>query len=182
MRRQSEVGRLTRVILRHARDAFGSAEAIGAQWRALNFTSAPDLARAEAEYERFADLLTTQGVRTHFLTGAGGLDSIYVRDASIVCDRGAILCSMGKANRTGEPAAQAPLYRDVGVPIAGAIEPPGRLEGGDVAWIDERTLAVGRGYRTNDEGIRQLRALLDDSIDLIVVPLPHRRGPAACSI
>ncbi len=45
-------------------------------------------------------------------------------------------------------------------------------------WLDDRTIVVGRGYRTNDEGIRQLRALLADSIDeLIVVPLPHWRGP-----
>ena len=47
-----------------------------------------------------------------------------------------------------------------------------------MVWLDDRTVAVGRGYRTNDEGIRQFRALLEDSIDeLIVVPLPHWRGP-----
>ena len=41
----------------------------------------------------------------------------------------------------------------------------------------QRTLAVGRGARTNDEGIRQLRALLDGSFDeLIVVPLPDWPG------
>lgn len=174
---QSEVGRLTRVLLKHPRAAFESARAIDAQWRALNFTSAPDLARASDEYERFVDVLKGHGAIPYFLPDAGGLDSIYVRDASIVCDRGAILCGMGKANREREPAAQAPLYRELGVPVIGAIEPPGRLEGGDVAWLDERTLAVGRGYRTNDEGIRQLRAVLGDSIDLIVVPLPHWRGP-----
>jgi N-dimethylarginine dimethylaminohydrolase len=175
--RQSETGRLTRVILKHAREAFDSADTIDAQWRALNFTSPPHLARASHEYERFVDLLTEHGVRVHFLRDPGGLDSIYVRDASVVCDRGAILCSMGKANRTAEPRAQLPLYRDLEVPVIGAIESPGLLEGGDVAWTDERTLAVGRGYRTNDEGIRQLRGLLGASIDVIVVPLPHWRGP-----
>ena len=60
------------------------------------------------------------------------------------------------------------------MPIAGAIEPPGRLEGGDVVWLDERTVAVGRGYRTNDEGIRQYRAILGDTIDEL-----HRRAAAA---
>jgi N-dimethylarginine dimethylaminohydrolase len=175
--RQSEVGRLTRVILKAPREAFESAAAIDAQWRALNFTEAPDLSRAAAEYERFVDLLEGHEVATAFLRDAGGLDSIYVRDASVVCDRGAILCSMGKPNRTGEPSAQAPLYGELGVPLIGAIEPPGLLEGGDAAWIDEHTLAVGRGYRTNDEGIRQLRAILGDAIDVVVVPLPHWRGP-----
>ncbi|MEO5717820.1 MAG: arginine deiminase family protein, partial [Chthoniobacterales bacterium] len=42
---------------------------------------------------------------------------------------------------------------------------------------DQRTLAVGRGYRTNDSGIAQLRDLLGDTIDeLIIVALPHWRG------
>ena len=61
--------------------------------------------------------------------------------------------------------------------MSGRIAPPGRLEGGDLIWIDDRTLAVGRGYRTNVEGIRQLRALLGDEVDVIEVPLPHWRGP-----
>jgi N-dimethylarginine dimethylaminohydrolase len=60
--------------------------------------------------------------------------------------------------------------------IAGRIEPPGRLEGGDVLWLDARTLVVGRGYRTNGEGIRQLRAILGSRVDVIEVPLPHWQG------
>jgi N-dimethylarginine dimethylaminohydrolase len=107
------------------------------------------------------------------------LDSIYVRDATIVCDRGAILCRMGKAQRGREPGAQesALLRMSPPVTVIGRIEPPGTIEGGDVLWLDGRTLAVGRGYRTNDEGIRQLSVLLRDSIDeLLVVPLPHWRG------
>ena len=101
-----------------------------------------------------------------------------MRDAAVVCDRGVILCSMGKPQRLGEPAAQEAALRALGYPIAGTIQPPGRLEGGDVVWLDERTMAVGRGYRTNDDGIAQLRRLLGDSIDdLIVVALPHWRGP-----
>ena len=48
-------------------------------------------------------------------------------------------------------------------------------------WLDSRTLAVGQGYRTNAEGIRQLRTLLGDAVDEVeVVPLPHWRGPASC--
>jgi len=85
---------------------------------------------------------------------------------------------MGKPERAGEPAAQAETFRALGVRILGTIRPPGRLEGGDVVWLAPRTIAIGRGYRTNDDGIRQLRALLGDAIDeLIVVPLPHWRGP-----
>ena len=47
-------------------------------------------------------------------------------------------------------------------------------------WLDERTLLVGRGYRTNDDGIAQLAALLGPEIDVIVYDLPHSLGPTAC--
>jgi N-dimethylarginine dimethylaminohydrolase len=106
-----------------------------------------------------------------------GLDSIYVRDASVITPHGVILCRMGKPERTGEPAAQQAFFQSIGVPMLGAIQPPGTLEGGDVTWLDARTIAVGHGYRTNDAGIRQLREFLGDSIDeFIIVPLPHWRG------
>jgi N-dimethylarginine dimethylaminohydrolase len=104
---------------------------------------------------------------------------VYVRDAAVLCDRGAILCAMGKEARRSEPAALEPVFRHAGIPVHGTIEPPGTLEGGDFVWLNERTAAVGRGYRTNDEGIRQLRALLRGCTDEVVeVPLPHWRGPS----
>jgi N-dimethylarginine dimethylaminohydrolase len=104
------------------------------------------------------------------------LDSIYVRDASIVSPAGPIMCAMGKAERTTEPAAQENALDGLGFTIAGQIAAPGTLEGGDVIWLDDETVAVGRGYRTNAEGIRQLRALVGESVDVIEVPLPHWHG------
>ena len=176
----SEVDRITRLVVKHARDAFGGPEVIDSQWRDLGFTGPPDFARAIDEYDRFLALIGQSGAEILSLPkGEGvGLDSLYARDASIVCDRGVILCAMGKPLRAGEPSAQGVAFGEWGLPVAGRIEPPGTLEGGDVVWLDARTIAVGRGYRTNDDGIRQLRALLGDSIDeLIEVPLPHWRGP-----
>ena len=177
----SEVGRLSRVLVKHPREAFVSDETCAAQWKTLNFTAQPRLAAAITEYDRFLDILRTTGARIDFLPAdaATNLDSIYARDASVVCDRGVILGCMGKRQRSGEPAAQKTALRKFGIPIAGEITEPGYLEGGDVVWLDERTIAVGRGYRTNAEGILQLGALLGDSIDeLVVVPLPHWRGPS----
>jgi N-dimethylarginine dimethylaminohydrolase len=67
------------------------------------------------------------------------------------------------------------------IPILGHIVAPGSLEGGDVVWLDSRTVAVGEGYRTNGAGIRQFRALLGDLVDEVIsVPLPHWTGPADC--
>ncbi len=178
---QSDIGPAVRLLVKHAKDAFVSQVAVDRQWQALNYAGVADFARAIDEYDRFTELLRDWGVALEFLPQdeTVGLDSIYVRDASVVCDRGVILCNMGKSARRSEPAAQRRFFESIGVPIHGAITGDGRLEGGDVAWIDERTVAVGRGYRTNDEGIRQLRTLLADCIDeLLIVPLPHYRGPA----
>jgi N-dimethylarginine dimethylaminohydrolase len=177
---QSEVGTIKRLLLKHPQQAFVSAKNIETQWRELNYTGAPDFAAARREYERFVDLLKQHQPEIEFLpqNEATGLDSIYVHDPALITNRGAILCNMGKAQRRGEPAAMGDFFSKIGVPILGVISGAGTLEGGDVVWIDERALAVGRGYRTNDEGIRQLQQLLKDLVDeVIVVPLPHWRGP-----
>jgi N-dimethylarginine dimethylaminohydrolase len=177
----SEVDALAELVLAHPRVAFASQERIDRQWRALNFAAPPDFPRALAEFDRFVELFSSVGPSIRWLPASDDvtLDAIYVRDASIVCARGVILCSMGKEARQREPFAHEQGYRAWGMPIAGAIVPPGRLEGGDVVWLDAQTLIVGQGYRTNAEGIRQLRLLLGDSVDEIVVaPLPHWRGPA----
>jgi N-dimethylarginine dimethylaminohydrolase len=177
---QSDVGKLRRVVVKHARDAFESDGAIARQWRDLGYLERPDFATATLEADGFVALLERAGVAVTRLPpdGTTGLDSLYVRDASLVCDRGVILCNMGKPQRRTEPAAQEAALGAAGVPLLGRITGAGTVEGGDVCWIDERTLAVGRGYRTNDEGIRQLRHLVRDCVDeVVVVPLPHWRGP-----
>jgi N-dimethylarginine dimethylaminohydrolase len=178
--RLSEIDRLVEVVVKRPRDAFVDPQTIAAQWRPLNFSGPPDLARAIDEHERFVDILRAAGADVQFLPRdpSTTLDSLYARDASIVSPRGLILCSMGKIARQPEPAAQARAFASLAAPpaIAGRIEAPGRLEGGDVVWADDRTLIVGRGYRTNAEGIRQLRHILGVAVEVVEVPLPHWRG------
>lgn len=169
---------LAAVVVKHAREAFVDEATIGAQWRDLGFKAPPDLARAIDEHDGFIQLLRESGAEVHLLPQESGttLDSIYVRDGSISSPSGMILCAMGKPGRTGEPAAAERAFRELRIPVAGRIEPPGRLEGGDVVWLDPRTAVVGQGYRTNAEGIRQLRSLLPEAVTLVEVPLPHWRG------
>ena len=48
-------------------------------------------------------------------------------------------------------------------------------------WLNERIAAVGEGYRSNAEGIRQFKALLGNLVDEVIsVPLPHWAGPGDC--
>jgi N-dimethylarginine dimethylaminohydrolase len=149
---------IAQVVLKHARDAFVDDAAIGEQWRDLRFTASPGFDRAVAEYDRFQEIVASAGAEVRWLPsrGGAGLDSIYVRDASVATPQGVILCSMGKPQRAWEPTAQDEAFHEWNIPVLGAIRPPGRLEGGDVVWLDERTVAVGEGYRTNADGIGQL--------------------------
>lgn len=176
----NEYGGLSRVMLGDPRVVFGNTAGIERDWRALNYTAAPDPGRALEQFAVLESLVGASGARIERLPDAPGLtlDAIYVRDASIVTPRGVVLCHMGKPARLQEPAAHGHALTALGLSVVGAIEPPGQIEGGDVAWFDERTVAVARGYRTNDEGIRQFRDLLGPEVEVIVAPLPHYRGPA----
>jgi N-dimethylarginine dimethylaminohydrolase len=107
-----------------------------------------------------------------------GLDSIYVRDAACVAPKGVILCRMGKELRRGEPGAVREFCDRAGLPVVGEIREPGTIEGGDVVWLDARTAAIGHGYRTDAEGIRQFREIVAaDGCEVVEVPLPHWDGP-----
>jgi N-dimethylarginine dimethylaminohydrolase len=175
----SEHAPLEAVLVKHARDAFLSDEVIAGQWKPLNFSAPPDLARAIAEYDAFVEILSSSGAQLVFLPqdGAVTLDSIYTRDASISSAAGVIVASMGKKTRGLEPSLQESELRKRGWPIAGSIALPGQIEGGDLVWLDQTTLAVGLGARTNPEGIRQLRVLLADWFEeIMVVPLPDYPG------
>jgi N-dimethylarginine dimethylaminohydrolase len=178
----NEFDRLRHVAVKRPRDAFGGPGPIDAQWASHGFTAPPDFDAACREHDAFLELLARHGAEPLLLPadGATTIDSIYARDASLVTPEGLVLCAMGKPAREGEPAAQGRAFAAAARPwtaVAGAIEPPGRIEGGDVVWFDNRTVAIGRGYRTNAEGIRQFAAILGPGVEVIEVPLPHWRGP-----
>lgn len=176
---QSEFGTLKTVYIKKATDAFIDDQKIEHEWRELNFLSKPNLEVAMSESSQFEKLLAQHGAEVLFFPTNKNLslDSIYCRDASIATDRGMIICNMGKPARNGEPLASRDAYRQADITILGEIKSPGTVEGGDVAWLDQHTLAVGRTYRTNAEGIRQLRELLaPGGVSVLEVALPHFRG------
>jgi arginine deiminase len=175
----SEYSELTRVLLKHPVAAFCDPGRIAQEWKDLGFLGAPDLEKARDEYEQFVCLLKEAGAETCFLPSDDqtGLDSIYVRDAALVTQKGVILCNMGKVPRKQEPSALQQYFAEQDIPILGCIQGDGTLEGGDVVILDETTIVVGHGYRTSGEGIRQLRQITEDFAEVIVVPLPHWNGP-----
>ena len=177
---QSEFHRLGSVLLSPVDSAFTGQDKLMAEWKALNYTEAPDFRKAQAEYASFESLFRERGINCFHLPNSqnASLDAIYCRDAAVATNHGMILCSMGKSQRRTEPEIHKAFYKSAGIPILGQIKPPGTLEGGDIAWLDSHTLAVGHSYRTNEQGIRQLKTLLAPlQIEVIVAELPHYKGP-----
>lgn len=175
----SEYLKMQSVFINPVKTTFISNTFIESQWRQLNYLSKPDYELALKEYELFEDELRNSGANIQYFPQNDGLsiDSMYCRDASIATDFGMILCNMGKPDRSVEPEIQKQVYKQNHIPILGEIKSPGTVEGGDVAWLDETTLAVGHTYRTNDSGIEQLKNLLEPhGIQVIVVELPHYKG------
>lgn len=178
---QSDTGRIRSLFIKRATDAFVSDEHIDKYWSDLNYLGKPGIQQAIEEYNSFEAILREQGIKLYYLPqdDSVNMDSIYCRDAAIATDKGMIICNMGKAARNNEPPAEQKAFLQNGIPVLGVIKPPGTIEGGDVAWLDEKTLAVGHTYRTNEEGIRQLKQLVEPTgVNVVVVPLPHYKGPS----
>lgn len=154
-----------------------------ASWEAFGYLRPFDQERAAAEHATFRDLLADAGVEVLIgeLDDPALQDGIFPYDPVIITDAGALLGRPGKPLREGEVALLEATLGGLGVPIAGRITAPGTFEGGDSFWLDEKTLAVGQGYRTNAEGIRQLSTILaEQGVAVLTVPLPHWHGPAEC--
>ena len=177
--RHSEYLKLASVYLKSAKNSFLSEEEVSEHWETLQYLSKPNFKKSLEEYAAFQTFFREKNISTCFfpINKKTKIDSIYCRDASIATDFGIIICNMGKQGRIHEPYAQLEAYKMNNVNILGEIKFPGTLEGGDVAWLDQHTLAVGHTYRTNEEGISQLEGLLQPKgIEIIVVELPHYKG------
>ena len=180
---QNMVDPIRRVLVKHPKDAYQNQIKLNNQSSQLNYLSVPNFDKALADYETLVGLLESSGAEVHYLPSDDSttLDSIYTHDPCIVSNGGVILSNMGKRDSLSAPSATETYYQSIDIPILGRIEAPGTLEGGDVVWINERIVAVGEGYRSNAEGIRQFQALLGNLVEkVITVPLPHWTGPAEC--
>jgi N-dimethylarginine dimethylaminohydrolase len=142
-------------------------------WQELGWRAEPDPVLLADEHERFRDALADAGAEVLEARGEpGNLDSIYVYDPVLVTPHGVILLQPGKVGRRGEPGALAP---DLPLDVVGRLEGDELAEGGDTVWLDDRTLLVGRTYRTNTAGIEALRRLLPE-VEVLAFPLPHFHG------
>jgi dimethylargininase len=175
---QSMIAPLRKVLLKRPDGAFAVTDP--AKW---NYVDQPNLEIAQLEHDALAAILRQSGseVLYHTEHQPCHADAIYVFDPALVTDRGAIILSMGKGLRRGEEDAMARCFEQLNVPVYYTLHGQARAEGGDLLWLDHDTLAVGIGFRTNVEGLRQLReALAGSGVTIIPVELPYYKGPVTC--
>jgi dimethylargininase len=169
---------LLRVLMRRPGPSLEGADP--AKW---HYGPTFDGTRAVHQYAEFARLVEKSGAEIIWLEdgGDGLADAMFTNDPSLMSDHGAILLRMGKPLRKGETGLHEKAYAERQIPILGRIEAPGTVEGGDCIWLDQKTLVVGRGVRTNQEGIDQLtRMLAPHGIAVLAYDLPLWQGEEAC--
>jgi len=175
---QSMITPLRRVLMRRPGAEMAAADPV--RW---HYNAAIDLEAARSAHDAFADALRAWDVEVlyHEEPLPDLADSVFVFDPALVTDRGTLLLSMGKELRRGEEEPLARTLQACGVPVYGRLVGAARCEGGDTMWLDHDTLAVGRGFRTNAEGVQQLRELLAPlGAAVLDYDLPYFTGPEAC--
>jgi len=147
-------------------------------WESYAWRAAPDIAAAQAEHEALCTVLEAAGaevvVSEH---DPGNPDAIYTYDPTLVGRDGAVLLRPGKEGRRREPEATVAVLDLAGIPVVGRIEATATVEGGDTVWLDETTLLVGIGYRTNPAALDPLREAFPGT-EMIAFDLPHWNGAA----
>ena len=142
-----------------------------------------DPEKIEEIHASFVSLLENAGVEIFWIKDhdSENADAVFTYDASLMTKYGAILMSPGKALRAGEQNLHSIFYKSHNIPIIGTISGAARAEAGDTLWLDETTLVVGRGFRTNQLGIEQIKEILEPrGVKVFSFDLPFYTGAAAC--
>lgn len=151
------------------------------EWETYGWHGAPDPDAAAQEHAALRAELIHAGAEVIVGTTPvpGDPDDIYAYDPLLPTDEGVVVLRPGKEGRRGEPEALAADLAALGLPVRATLEPPATAEGGDMFFLDERTLLVGVGYRTNVAAVEQLRTILS-GVEVIAFDLPHLNGPDEC--
>jgi dimethylargininase len=175
---QNMVDPIRRVVVKRPDAAFAVDEP--GTW---HYVARPDLESAQSEHDALVEILRQSGAEILYHDGLQPehADAIYVFDPVLVTNEGAIVLRMGKSLRRGEEEAMATYLQANGIPVLATLGGKALAEGGDLLWIDARSLCVGIGFRTNEEGRAQLQQALEPlGVDVWSVDLPYFTGPEAC--
>ena len=142
-----------------------------------------DPKKIDKNYSSFTKILTDLDVEILWMTPQNNeiADSVFTYDASFMTQKGAILLSPGKPLRKGEEKIHGAFYKNNNIPIIGKLSGLAIAEGGDMFWLDDNTLVIGKGFRTNQTGIEQIKKMLNAyNVRVVSFDLPFFKGPEAC--
>jgi N-dimethylarginine dimethylaminohydrolase len=134
-----------------------------------------DLGRAQAEHDQITEVYRTHGVTVHDLEPhePATPNQMFCADLLFMTPEGAILSRPASTVRAGEERQVAHRLAALGIPIVRTMRGTATTEGADAAWLDEETVLVGRGLRTNQEAIDQLMWTLGEmGVSVIAVDMP----------
>src|SRR5438094_1112286 len=145
-------------------------------WQEYGWRAEPDPVGIAREHAALCELLAGAGAEVVLAEAPveDDPDAIYVYDPALIVDDGAVLLRPGKVGRRAEPAALGIDLTRAGVPVGARLDEPALAEGGDLIRLDERTLLVGLGYRTNQAGAHALAEVT--GLDVVAFDLPHWHG------
>jgi N-dimethylarginine dimethylaminohydrolase len=151
-------------------------------YSAAHWAQPLDLGLLRDQHARFVALLQRLGCEVVVLDPVDDMpDACFVYDPAFVIPSGVVEFRGAKAARVGEPPLLTMQLEQAGVPVAGRLSAPATADGGDMFWLDDRTLAMGRGYRTNQAAHDQMRTILEPlGISVETFDLPHDMGPEYC--
>jgi N-dimethylarginine dimethylaminohydrolase len=161
---------LRRVLVRRPAQAGDWASA---GWREPD----PDL--LARQHEAFSDLLSELGAEVEIASALDGqVDAVYMHDPVMLSGRGAIPLRMRKPMREREPGHVAQELERLGVPVLGTLPEGAYADGGDRFWLDDSTMAIGLGYRTNRAGAAAVADLVaPEGIAVETYDMVHDQGP-----
>ena len=175
---QSMVRPLKTVLVKRPNLDFG-----GTDFKKWHYAAPIDVEKAQQEHNDFVAILKTNGVGImyHNEPCEKLSDAIFVHDPAIITNKGAIILRMGKQLRRGEEDAIERTFNALGIPTLYKLNGDATAEGGDILWLDEKTLCIGRGFRTNDQGVMQIKkAVKELGVEIVTVELPYDQGQEAC--
>ena len=174
---QGMAGRLRRVLVNRPGPRFGA----GHETAGAFYPEPIDLPLAQRQHDGLVALLEGAGAIVERLDHEAGADSIYTYDPAVVTDGGAIVLRSSKLIRQPEAEAHAEWLERNGIPVLHRLTGAATADGGDLLWLDSRTLVIGRTFRTNDEGARQIATAVRPYVDAVhVVDLPVSNGADEC--
>lgn len=149
------------------------------RWEAINEVAKKNIGEnqqsfsyelAQEQHEELASALVTAGVEIFFIEPSKPHHyMVYTRDFGKNVSGGALLGRFRLPVRMGEEDLFEKYLRANGFPIAGQVV-CGAFEGGDVHFVDNKTLAVGVGARSTMEAVESAREMLaPEGIELIPV-------------